>query len=99
MVKQDLACYYQLLHEKSKARKQLNMDGFLKKSWAADPPNTSSDILPSTSMAINAKRNIADFFNQLNSLLYHRNHLLHQRHDYNDPPMVESPQPSPHTAQ
>jgi hypothetical protein len=77
-VKQDLAHYYQLLHEKSKAGKQLKMDNFLKISWPADPPNTSSDILPSTSMAISAKHNTADFFDQLNPLLYHRNYLLHQ---------------------
>jgi hypothetical protein len=35
---------------------------FLKKSEQADPPNTHSEILPSTSMTMYAELNIADFF-------------------------------------
>jgi hypothetical protein len=38
IVKQDLACYYQLLHEKSKAGKRLKRDDFLKNSPLADAP-------------------------------------------------------------
>jgi hypothetical protein len=50
---------------------------FLKKSEPENLPNTSSEILPSTSVAINVKFDIADFFNQFSPLLYHQNHLFH----------------------
>jgi hypothetical protein len=77
MVNQDLACYYQLLHEKSKAGKKSKEDNFLKKSPPADPP---SDILPTASMVINAELDIAGFFDQLHPLLHHYNHFLHHLH-------------------
>jgi hypothetical protein len=44
-----------LLHEKSEAGKQLNMDGCLKTSSPADPPTTFGEILPPTSVTINTK--------------------------------------------
>jgi hypothetical protein len=53
------------------------MNNFLKTSQPADPPNTPSEASPSTSMAMNAKLNIAYFSNQLNPPLCHCNHLLH----------------------
>jgi hypothetical protein len=47
-----------LLHLKSEAGKQLKMDEFLKKPRQSHPLNTSSEILTSTSMTLNAKLNI-----------------------------------------
>jgi hypothetical protein len=52
------------------------MDDFLKKSWPANPPNSSSKILPSTLMTTNRKCNIANSFNQFNHLPYRHNHPL-----------------------
>jgi hypothetical protein len=43
-----------LLHDKSEAGKQLNMDGWLKMSWP-DPQTTFSEISPLTSVTINTK--------------------------------------------
>jgi hypothetical protein len=51
------------------AAKQLKMGDSFKKSWPAHPSNTSSDILPLTSMIINVKLNNAYFYPQLNPLL------------------------------
>jgi hypothetical protein len=62
---------------KSEAQKQLKMGDLYKNSWAADPPDASSEILKLTLVAINAKLNTADFLKQFNPLLNHCNHLLH----------------------
>jgi hypothetical protein len=58
------------LHENSKAGSTKRWIIFLKKSQPANLPNTSIEILPSASVAINVKFNIADFFNQFSPLLY-----------------------------
>jgi hypothetical protein len=49
-------------------------------------------------MGINAKRNVAEFFKQ-GALPPQSPASSTSSMDYNDPPMVESPQPSPHTTQ
>jgi hypothetical protein len=53
---------HQLLLEKSEAGKQITVDDFLKSQPTTHLPNTFNDILPSTSMVINAKLNTAEFF-------------------------------------
>jgi hypothetical protein len=40
---------------RNQAGKQLKMNDFLKKLWPGDPPNTCSEALSLTSVAINAK--------------------------------------------
>jgi hypothetical protein len=50
-----------LLLEKSEAGKQLRMDEFLKKSEIVEPTHSCCEILPSTSMAINAKFSLLSF--------------------------------------
>jgi hypothetical protein len=56
--------------------KQLRMDYFLEKSQPADPPNTLRNILPSISVAINAKHKY--WFFQLTQFYYLPcNHMIH----------------------
>lgn len=55
---------YLLLQEKSEVMKKLDMD-LLKKSWPADPSNTSSETFL-TSNSTNAKPSFADLFTQFN---------------------------------
>jgi hypothetical protein len=58
----NLFCTSTILCNKSETGKKLKIDDFLKKSQPEDPPHTSSEILPSTSMTTNAKLNTTDFF-------------------------------------
>jgi hypothetical protein len=51
--------------------KQLKIDDFLKNSWLANQPKTSTEILLSILVVINAKLNTADLLNQFSPLLYH----------------------------
>jgi hypothetical protein len=62
MVKRGLSYYYQLLHGKSKAGKQLKWMIF-KEFMTSNAPSTSTGILPSILMVMSAKHNIAHFFN------------------------------------
>lgn len=94
MVKQDFACYYQLLYEKWKARKHPKVHDSLKKSQAANPPNYSCSILPSTFMAVNAKFSLLIFStNSIPAVTYF------MKSSVDGPPMVKSHQSSPHTAE
>lgn len=77
------ACYYrhvislyEQLCEKLTAGTQLKKYRFVNNLRQAVRPNGSSDTLRPTSTAINTKRNIDDFFDQLNRLFYHCNHLF-----------------------
>lgn len=57
----------------AKSREVIKGGWIFKEFTPADPP---TDILPPSFMIINAKLNIADFFNQFNPLLYHCNHFI-----------------------
>jgi hypothetical protein len=98
--KEKLAWYYQLLCEEAKDDKQLKTKDFSNNSCTADQPNTSSDILPSTLKHPQMQNAILLIFQSVKSpSLPSQPPVSTSSIHHNDPPMVESPQPSPPTAQ